>query len=1310
MLNLSAVIFRLSITSLFVIYACSVNAGLPYSFHIDPDDLNGTPVSTLNQKEFPGGITNADRIYIRDGHFYTQGLLPVDTSDDRRIRFWGINITAPMSFLKDEPRAEFVSICAADAIDDEFCEIEILARRFDKMGINIVRLFALDNNYYINEPLKSVYKSVLETTDHSENIEYPTFNETTMAGLDRLIAVFKQHGIYVHIPLRAAYTYSDEDCYTDINSVVQCVDIPSGGMPKNNKPLDHFDVKMIALQNIYHQAFLNRINYVTQVAYKDEPAIASFEITNESSLIQYYKDDELEFSTNFPDMYGAQINQRWHDWLEAYYTRPENLGAFTTPEEALRDAWAPSQIASRDLIRNGDFESINTLSFPDWPTNSGSNSAHGCTPVTEWGTGTVDDGEAVITLKEKPCESKPYLFQMKQVALGTDQDNNAPDPAPNGIAAGTAYRVSFTARTDSTVAHDLSIAVQYFDTTTQSLMNETVTLVPPDINNLDAEVVNASFYFYSDVDVTDAYLTFTPFKAPDSLEASLLNTHVYIDDVKIVTATATTLADDTGFDTHIEIIDGIPTAVNDILVPRPSRDYSTVAPPVQQWEDDYQLFFYETEHSYYLDLYNNLKSIVNKPITGSQATYGGLAGNKIMADVMDFIDIHFYWDNSKNKNTADEWLYNVAMVDNPLTSFAGAVASSRVSNMPFTVTEYGMPDPNEFRQESLPMIASYAAQQDLDAIFLFSYSPLGGGFDSRNIIEPEPLALRGAHNTLGESMRESLIHLAANIFRRGDATPSIDETTVHLSLENVLDQGSLNNSLGMGSWLELSGEIIDQSGLDAFSRSIALTKKVSISHDGAVQDEDFPPAYIPGLVHGSDNNELIWDDSSQGPASAHLLINTQRSKAMVGYGNGTVNMNGLTVMTPAGQFGSTTLTAMDHAPLATSSEVLVTTVGKGINSTLELVVRAAGGFNICNVGSNGSTCGDSIYQPNKGPFVIETNTATIDFLGAATSITVESLAIDGTPNGAVISPSYINGGYRFTVGTIADTPWFKLTAIMPEPEVIQAETGAITAGIASNEGSYIKLEAGAELTLEIDDDLIPGDFYIEYTARTAVGSLPVSVKAFINNDGTNTDDVAIADVLQGAWQSFVISQTPIAIAAGTNRTLKFVNTSLSGGNADIESVRIYRANTQPLADADGDTVVNNLDNCPLIINTDQLDNESDGAGDVCDSDDDNDGSTDTDEITIYFTNPLVPDTDGDGVLDGFDIQPLTFNVAGDVSPRGAPNGIVNAADLLTQTQFILGTATPSSIELQNGDLYPLNAPDGIINTSDLLLMMKIVLP
>jgi hypothetical protein len=71
---------------------------------------------------------------------------------------------------------------------------------------------------------------------------------------------------------------------------------------------------------------------------------------------------------------------------------------------------------------------------------------------------------------------------------------------------------------------------------------------------------------------------------------------------------------------------------------------------------------------------------------------------------------------------------------------------------------------------------------------------------------------------------------------------------------------------------------------------------------------------------------------------------------------------------------------------------------------------------------------------------------------------------------------------------------------------------------------------------------------------------------------------------------------------------------------------------------------------------------------------------------------------------------LTFNVAGDVAPLGAPDGIVNVADLLIQTQFNLGLSAPGPIALQNGDLYPDGAPDGMINTSDLMLMMQLVLP
>ncbi|MBU2902023.1 IPT/TIG domain-containing protein, partial [Maribacter dokdonensis] len=48
-------------------------------------------------------------------------------------------------------------------------------------------------------------------------------------------------------------------------------------------------------------------------------------------------------------------------------------------------------------------------------------------------------------------------------------------------------------------------------------------------------------------------------------------------------------------------------------------------------------------------------------------------------------------------------------------------------------------------------------------------------------------------------------------------------------------------------------------------------------------------------------------------------------------------------------------------------------------------------------------------------------------------------------------------------------------------------------------------------------------------------------------------------------------------------------------------------------DADSDDIKDSVDNCPAIANTDQLDTDSDGAGNVCDTDDDNDGILDAED-------------------------------------------------------------------------------------------------
>lgn len=70
-----------------------------------------------------------------------------------------------------------------------------------------------------------------------------------------------------------------------------------------------------------------------------------------------------------------------------------------------------------------------------------------------------------------------------------------------------------------------------------------------------------------------------------------------------------------------------------------------------------------------------------------------------------------------------------------------------------------------------------------------------------------------------------------------------------------------------------------------------------------------------------------------------------------------------------------------------------------------------------------------------------------------------------------------------------------------------------------------------------------------------------------------------------------------------------------------------------LADSDGDGILDGFDNCPAAANSDQLDTDADGAGDACDDDDDDDGEPDATDNCPLVDNPSQVDTDIDGIGD-----------------------------------------------------------------------------
>ncbi len=184
--------------------------------------------------------------------------------------------------------------------------------------------------------------------------------------------------------------------------------------------------------------------------------------------------------------------------------------------------------------------------------------------------------------------------------------------------------------------------------------------------------------------------------------------------------------------------------------------------------------------------------------------------------------------------------------------------------------------------------------------------------------------------------------------------------------------------------------------------------------------------------------------------------------------------------------------------------------------------------------------------------------------------------------------------------------------------------------------------------------------------EAAIGSDPNDPDT--DGDGVLDGDEALGDTDGDGTPDYADTDSDDdGVADGDEVTLGTspVNADSDGdGLSDGEEVDLGTDPTIADPDSDGDGRADAGDNCPSTSNADQADFDSDGSGDLCDPDDDNDYLSDADE-TATGTDPFNPDSDGDGYSDGIEVRVGTSPTAAadnpDTIPYDGPQSISHAS-------------------------------------------------
>lgn len=408
-------------------------------------------------------------------------------------------------------------------------------------------------------------------------------------------------------------------------------------------------------------------------------------------------------------------------------------------------------------------------------------------------------------------------------------------------------------------------------------------------------------------------------------------------------------------------------------------------------------FYMHLEQAYFKGMYDYLKNDlgVKSLIVGTSDHNHYATGYPLLTSTSpcDVIDGHVYWQHpnyitdSKGRKQGFS-IGNTPMANDPLNSTVVQLSRSAIVGKPYTVSEINHPFPNEYACEGIGILAAYAAFQDWDGVFFYTFehrapAQWGRRVPSHFEIQPDPV---------------KMMNLAAGacMFLRGDVQSAKETVSRSYSPEEIRE--SIRFASSQRPFFT-----------PGFNPAVALM------HATRIQGLDASGGSYPSVSTTdpitSDTSELAWHRGQT--KRGFVTIDTDESQAFIGFVKHADKPLRNLAATVENEFCAIVLTSLEDKPISQANRLLLVTTARSANTGMT--------WNDKRTTLTDWGTGPSVIEPVKGFVVLR---------GIESAKQIEAVPLDSgaKPIGKSIPAEKMQDGCRITVGE-PPTPWYLIRIV-----------------------------------------------------------------------------------------------------------------------------------------------------------------------------------------------------------------------------------------------------------------------------------------